>query len=73
MIGEKVVCTDNTRGSSILYLTIGKSYIIISKIQTTYFIKNDKETEAHYDSSRFISLKEYRKQKISNFLNIINE
>ena len=72
MIGEKVVCTDNTRPSK-LDLTIGKSYIIISKTQTTYFIKNDKETESHYASSRFISLKEYRKQKISKFLNIINE
>ena len=71
MIGEYVVCIDNESANKI---TINKIYeVIFSTNNNMYYLIDDDGRECNYFTYRFISLKEYRKQKISNFLNIINE
>lgn len=71
MIGEYVVCIDN---ESVNEITINKIYEVIGiTINSMYYIIGDDGRKGNYFTYRFISLKEYRKQKISNFLNISNE
>jgi len=71
MIGEYVVCIDNESANKI---TINKIYeVIFSTNNNMYYIIDDDGRKSNYFTDRFITLKEYRKQKISNFLNITNE
>ncbi len=71
MIGEYVVCIDNESANKI---TINKIYeVIFSTNNNMYYLIDDDGRKSNYFTDRFITLKEYRKQKISNFLNIINE
>ena len=71
MIGEYVVCIDNESANKI---TINKIYeVTFITNNNMYYMIDDDGRECNYFTYRFISLKEYRKQKISNFLNIINE
>jgi hypothetical protein len=70
----KVVCIDNKVDFSYspLTLTIGKIYDVIDfgsidpqyKNLSVYGLKNDNHIVCHYFKVRFISLKEYRKQKL---------
>lgn len=70
MIGEYVVCINN---ESMSRITINKIYKVNMVTNfNSYYIINDDGNEDSYYTYRFISLKEYRKQKISNFLNIVN-
>ena len=46
-------------------LTIGKSYIIETADSQAYCVRNDKGNLNWYKKDRFVSLKEYRKQKIN--------
>lgn len=71
MIGEKVVCINN---ESMNRITINKIYEVTKNTNYySYYIINDVGKEMGYYKYRFITLKEYRKQKISNLLNITNE
>ena len=71
MIGEYVVCIDN---ESVNKITINKIYeVTFSTNNNMYCVIDDDGRKSNYFTDRFISLKEYRKQKISNFLNITNE
>ena len=74
-IGDKVVCIDRERTSLPVKLTLNKIYDVIS-IQTTssagfissVAIIDDDGQERHLFQSRFVSLKEYRKQKLKRVL-----
>ena len=76
MIGEIVVCIDDLipyYREKLDSLTIGNKYKIHSiSGNGLLYLKNDKGGIQAFSNTRFISLKEYRKQKISNFLNIVN-
>ena len=69
-IGEEVIIDDILDG---VYanLTINKVYEIISadirssnRVQNRIMIKNDKNENTWYYSERFVSIKEFRKQKL---------
>lgn len=69
MIGEYVVCIDNESANKI---TINKIYEVTFSTNNNMYCVIDDGRKSNYFTDRFISLKEYRKQKISNFLNIVN-
>jgi hypothetical protein len=58
----KVVCKNNFFGK--YYLTIGKEYKILKNRGNYYSIVNDSGYINEYDSDCFLSVKEYRKQKL---------
>ena len=58
-VGDKVVCVNNEGDVG---LTMGKIYIITSTHET--IVVNDLNEDVGYFEYRFISLQEYRKQKI---------
>lgn len=69
--GDIIVCINTKRNPYFLIegdledLTIGKFYKILgSLISNKVLISNDKGLIRHYNSGRFISLKEFRKEKI---------
>lgn len=65
MIGEYVVCIDNESANKI---TINKIYeVTFIANNNMYYMIDDDGRECNYFTYRFISLNEYRKQKISNF------
>ena len=74
-IGDKVVCIDRERTGNEVKLTLNKIYDVIS-IQTTssagfissVVIMDDVGRERRLFQSRFVLLKEYRKQKLKRVL-----
>ena len=60
-VGSKVVCVNNNGVEE--FLTVGKTYTIIKKINGDYFYILDGDNR-YYLTHRFISLKEYRKIKL---------
>ena len=72
MIGEIVVCIDNKNWNNIHFeneeITIGKKYISLFSSLSSYYIINDKGVEMGYFRTRFVTLKEYRKNKINNLI-----
>jgi len=69
-IGDKVVCIDRERTGNEVKLTLNKIYDVIS-IQTTSLsvaIMDDVGRERRLFQSRFVPLKEYRKQKLKRVL-----
>jgi hypothetical protein len=69
-IGDKVICMNSSYSS---FITINKIYIIIGlNYDNNYIsIKNDYNNNVICKSSKFISLKEFRKLKLNN--NLKNE
>ena len=75
-IGDKVVCIDNSSlkkmgGHWKTYLTNGKAYKILCKsnadlvsIYSGFYIINDRGIDMIYNNKRFVSLIDYRKQKL---------
>ena len=71
MIGEIVVCIDNKCSINTIIkeeITIGKKYISLFSSLSSYYIINDKGEEMGYFKTRFVTLKEYRKNKINNLI-----
>jgi hypothetical protein len=66
-IGETVVCVNNFLENSILDIKIGKKYIVSdTRIEDNeFFIKIKKENDIYYFAYRFVSLNEYRKNKLN--------
>jgi hypothetical protein len=69
-VGDKIVCINNsTFGGQLLdksyCLTLYKTYIIVlKKSNKTISIMNDQNLQQPFSNERFISLIEYRKQKL---------
>lgn len=61
----KIKCIDKGIFS---YLTIGKTYEVTRKDENLYWIINDKDAEDWYFKNWFISLSEYRNDKINKLL-----
>ena len=51
-----------------LYITIGKSYEVIKEKYNKYYVMNDNQRFTDYDKDNFVTLKEYRKQKLEKIL-----
>jgi len=66
-VGDRVVCINNTKIDYKFNLYYNKIYIITS-IDDVVRIKID-NINYEYFNLRFISLKEYRKQKLNNLKN----
>jgi len=61
---------------ALINMTIGKSYIIIGEEEyyndeKIYYIENDKGVIEWHFASRFISLKEYRRNKLEKINEIV--
>jgi len=62
--GDRVVCAYNDSCNGLL--SKGKVYNVINvfNLNSVLFVKCDVGVELHFSTSMFISLKEYRKQKL---------
>ena len=63
-----IVCIDNTYKDKELKITIGKKYTVLFSNELSYYVINDREREMGYFKTRFLPLKEYRKNKINNLI-----
>ncbi len=66
-----IVCIDNKCSINTIKkeeITIGKKYISLFSSLSSYYVINDKGEEMGYFKNRFISLKEYSKNKINNLI-----
>ena len=65
-----IICIDNKNNipSENEEITIGKKYISSLSSLSSYYIINDKGREVGYFKTWFITLKEYRKNKIKNLI-----
>lgn len=65
-----VICIDNKNNIHFENeeITIGKKYEVLFSSLSSYYIINDKGNEMGYFKTRFITLKEYRKNKINNLI-----
>ena len=60
--GTEIVCINNTHQRS--YLTLNKKYTVIKVGLDLIEIKDDTNELSRFYDTRFISLKQYRKQKL---------
>lgn len=67
-IGDKIVCIDTSYGKNV---TIGKKYEVRYSSYNYINIWDDFGNYREYKTSCFLSLKEYRKQKINNLISIL--
>ncbi len=75
-MNEIIICIDNKSSINTIEkeeITIGKKYISLFSSLSSYYIINDKGNEMGYFKTRFITLKEYRKNKINNLITNILE
>lgn len=65
-----IICIDNKNNIPFENeeITIGKKYISLFSSLSSYYIINDKGKEVGYFKTRFVTLKEYRKNKINNLI-----
>lgn len=69
----KIVCVNdkyNTRNNLSIGITNGKIYDVVIEDDLVYFIKNDKSRIEQYIKHRFITLDEYRTQRINKILKL---
>ncbi len=67
-IGDKIVCINTSYGKNV---TIGKKYEVKFSNYTYVNIFDDFGNYHEYKTNCFLSLKEYRKQKINNLISIL--
>ena len=67
-VGDKVVCINNKDLDINVKLTPYKIYVIYDSAVASATIKDDNGYDKDLFQSRFISLKEYRKQKINKII-----
>lgn len=67
-IGDKIVCIHIPYGKDV---TIGKKYEVKFSNYSFVSIFDDFDIYREYKASCFLSLKEYRKQKINNLISIL--
>ena len=67
-IGDKIVCIDTSYGKNV---TIGKKYEVEYSTYNYINIYDDLNRYTEYRTICFLSLKEYRKQKINNLISIL--
>ncbi len=65
---HKRIMLEKSKGSSMVDLTIGKQYEVVSQNEASYFVKNDNDRVTNYFKDRFSRIEEYRDTNLDKLL-----
>ena len=69
----KIVCINvkfSSHGNTSIGITYGKTYDVLNQNDIVFIIRNDLSNVEHYVKYRFITLEEYREQRIDKILKL---